>query len=190
MTDGQGFKRAGSAALLAGLLCASGLATGQVLSATATPSPAVVGSPLALNVLITGVVDLFAYQFSLAFNPLVLQVASATEGAFLPTAGATIFDGGVVDNTLGTMTLTFGTLTGPVPGASGSGVLANINFNVILPGSSTLTFSEVVLLDSNLATLAVQVNNAMITAVPEPTSYALFALGLAGLAALRQRRAG
>ena len=190
MTNGQGFKSAGCAALLAGLLSASGIASAQVVSVTSSPSPAVVGTPLALNVLIAGVTDLFAYQFSLAFNPLVLQVSGATEGAFLPTAGATIFGGGTVNNTLGTLTLAFGTLTGPVPGATGNGVLANLSFNVISAGSSALAFSDVLLLDSNLVTLPVQANNGLITAVPEPASYALFALGLAGLAVWRQRKAG
>lgn len=193
MTSGQGFKRVGCAALLAGLLSASGLVAAQVVSATSSPSPAVVGSPVAVNVLIAGVTDLFGYQFSLAFNPLVLQATGAVEGAFLPTAGATIFDGGVINNALGRVTLAFGTLTGPVAGASGGGVLARINFNTIAAGSSALTFSDVLLLDSNLLTLSPQVNNGMLTAVPEPASYALFALGLAGLAglaALRQRKAG
>lgn len=190
MTGGQGFKRAGCAALLAGLLSVSGLAAAQTVSATSAPSPAVVGSPVAVDVLIAGVADLFGYQFSLAFNPLVLQATGGTEGAFLPSAGATIFDGGVINNALGTVTLAFGTLTGLVPGATGGGVLARINFNTIATGSSALTFSDVVLIDSNLLTLTAQVNNGMLTAVPEPASYVLFALGLAGLAALRQRKAG
>ena len=189
MTFGQSLKRTGCAALLAGLLSASGLATAQVFSASASPSPAVVGTPLALNVLVTGVTDLFAYQFSLAFNPLVLQVAGVTEGAFLPTAGVTLFDGGVVNNALGTVTLANGALTGPVPGANGGGILARINFSVIRAGVSSLSFSDVLLINSNLATLPVQVNNGLVTAVPEPASYALFALGLAGLAAWRQRKA-
>lgn len=190
MTMGQVFKRAAGASLLAGLLSASGLANAQVISVTASPSPAVVGTPLALNVLIAGVADLFGYQFSLAFNPLVLQATGSAEGAFLPAAGATIFDGGVVNNTLGTVTLAYGTLTGPGPGASGGGVLASFNFSVIAPGSSALTFSDVLLLNSNLDTIPVQLSNGLVTAVPEPTSYALFALGLAGLAAWRQRKAG
>ena len=188
-TFGQGFKRTGCAMILAGLLSAPGWATAQVFSASASPSPAVVGSPLALSVLITGVTDLFAYQFSLAFNPLVLQVASVTEGAFLPTAGGTLFDGGVVNNALGTVILTNGVLTGPVPGANGGGVVARINFSVTRAGVSSLNFSDVLLIDSNLATLPVLISNGMVTAVPEPASYALFALGLAGLAAWRQRKA-
>jgi Cohesin domain/PEP-CTERM motif len=190
MTMGQVFKGAGCASLLAGLLCASGLANAQVVSASASPSPAVVGAPLALDVLIAGVADLYGYQFSLAFNPLVLQATGSAEGAFLPSAGATIFDGGTVNNTVGTVTLAFGTLTGAVPGASGSGVLASLNFNVIAAGISALTFSDVILLNSNLDTITAQISNGSVTAVPEPASYALFALGLAGLAALRQRKAG
>lgn len=190
MTIRQVFKRAGGATVLAALLSAPGLVSAQLLGVSATPNPAVVGTPLALDVLISGVTDLFGYQFSLAFNPAVLQVTGATEGAFLPTAGATLFDGGTVNNVLGTLTFAFGSLTGPVAGASGSGVLARINFSVTRAGSSSLTFSDVLLLDSSLATLPVQVSNALVNAVPEPATYALFALGLAGLAVWRQRKAG
>lgn len=189
MTSGQGFKRAGCAALLAGLVCNQALAADPVLSMVAAPNPAVVGAPLALDVLIAGVADLYGYQFSLAFNPAVLQVTGTTEGVFLPTAGATLFDGGTVDNVLGTVTLAFGSLTGPVAGATGSGVLSRISFSVTQPGSSNLTFSDVLLINSALATLPVQVSNSVLTAVPEPASYALFALGLAGLVAWRQRKA-
>ena len=85
--------------------------------------------------------------------------------------------------------MAFGSLTGPVAGANGGGVLARINFSVARAGSSSLTFSDVILLDSNLATITAQATNGMLTAVPEPASYALFALGLAGLAAWRQRKA-
>ena len=193
MTIGQVFKRTGSATVLAALLSAPGLVNAQLLGVSAAPNPAVVGAPLALDVLISGVTDLYGYQFSLAFNPAVLQVTGATEGAFLPTAGATVFDGGTVNNVLGTLTFAFGSLTGPVPGASGSGALARINFSVTRVGSSNLTFSDVLLIDSSLGTLPVQVSNALINAVPEPGTYALFALGLAGLSGLavwRQRKAG
>ena len=188
MMSGHGLKRAGAAALLAGFLSTPVWAV-PTLSVAATPNPAQVGSPVALDVLIAGVADLFGYQFSLAFNPAVFQVTGAIEGAFLPTAGATLFDGGTVNNTLGTVTLAFGSLTGPVAGANGGGVLARINFSVARAGSSSLTFSDVILLDSNLATITAQATNGMLTAVPEPASYALFALGLAGLAAWRQRKA-
>ena len=190
MTNGHVFKRAGCAALLAGLLSTSAWAgTSAVVSVVSSPSPAQVGSPVAVDVVIAGVADLFAYQFSLAFNPAVLQVTGGSEGGFLPTAGATLFDRGTVNNTLGTLTLAFGSLTGPVAGANGGGVLARINFSVTRAGSSNLSFSDVLLLNSNLGTLTALVNNGVLTAVPEPASYALFALGLAGLAAWRQRSA-
>ena len=189
MMSGHDFKRAGCAALLAGLFGASAWAQTPVVSTVVLTTPAVVGTPLAVDVRISGVNDLFAYQFSLAFNPAVLQLTSIVEGAFLPTAGATLFDGGAVNNTLGTVMLANGALTGFVPGANSNGVLARINFNVTRAGTSNLTFSDVILLDSALATMTAQVNNNMLTAVPEPASYALFALGLAGLVAWRQRKA-
>jgi general secretion pathway protein D len=189
MSIGQGFKRAGCASLVAGLLSASGLASAQVVSVVPSPSPAIVGSTMSLDVLIAGVADLYAYQFNLAFNPSVLQAIGFAEGAFLPSAGTTIFDPGALNNTLGTLTLSYGTLVGPGPGASGSGVLTAYNFNVVGPGVSALTLSNVILLNSNLDTISAQISSGSVTAVPEPSTYAMFALGLAGLAAWRLRKA-
>lgn len=73
----------------------------------------------------------------------------------------------------------------------GTGTLAKLNFTATAVGISTLTFSGLIVLDSSLNDIALQVQGAtvQVTAVPEPGSYALFGLGLAGLALAAQRRA-
>ncbi|MDO9072311.1 MAG: cohesin domain-containing protein [Rubrivivax sp.] len=183
-------KQALAAAALGALAAAASAQTAPVLSLVATPSPGIVGSPVTVEVALTGVADLYAYQFSLAFDPSVVQAASVTEGALLPSGGTTFFVGGSIDNTLGTISFTAGSLIGALPGVSGNGVLANIGFNVTTAGASPLTFSEVLLLDSNLLDLTVQVQNGtLVTAIPEPGTWLLFGLGLAGVASLARRRA-
>lgn len=182
-------KRGLAAAALGALAAAASAQTAPVLSLAATPSPGLVGAPVTVAVAIAGVVDLYAYQFSLAFDPGVLQATSVTQGAFLPAGGSTFFSGGTIDNTLGTVSFTAGALIGSLPGVSGSGVLGSIGFNVTAAGTSPLVFSDVLLLNSGLFDITVQAQNAtLVTAIPEPGTWLLFGLGLAGVAGLARRR--
>jgi len=156
------------------------------VNATGTAIP---GSPVTLQVLISQITDLYAFQFSLSYNPAVLQATSVTEGAFLPTGGGTSFDDGTTDNTLGKVSFVADSLSGFVPGVTGNGVLASITFNVIAPGTSVLTFSDLLFLDSTLSDITVAGQSGILTAVPEPQAMLLMALGVAGLLAQRRRAA-
>jgi len=189
MARRQAWKTHLGTALFAAALSTQALAADPVLSfSVSTPSPAVAGSPVALDVLIAGIDGLYGYQFSIAFDPSILQATSVTEGAFLASGGTTFFSGGMVDNTSGTISGIFDTLIGPVPGVSGSGVLAHLVFNTIGAGSSALTFSDTGFVNAALADIPLQVSNGSVSAVPEPASYALLGLGLAGIAAVSRRR--
>jgi hypothetical protein len=172
-----------------GAVATQASAATPVLSIDATPDPAVLGSSVSLDILITGIQDLYAYQYTLSFNPAVLQATGVSEGSFLASGGTTYFDGGTIDNTLGSISFAFDTLIGPGPGVSGSGALAHISFNVTHAGSSTLSFSDVLFLDSSFGDLGVQADTRILQAVPEPASFALLGAGLAGLAAWRRRQA-
>jgi general secretion pathway protein D len=134
---------------------------------------------------VTNVTDLYAYQFDVSFDPAVLSTAAITEGGFLPSGGSTLFLPGALDNLSGTLTLTAGFLEGPVPGVSGSGTLATLLFTGVGLGTSPLTLSNVVLLDSagrDIAATASQ--NGSVTVVPEPASLMMLGCGvLAGVIA-------
>jgi hypothetical protein len=158
------------------------------LSASPAANPVAVGAPLVVTVSVANIVDLYAHQFTLSFNPAVLQVGSVSEGAFLGAGGSTLFDAGTINNTAGTVSFVLGTLVGGVGGVNGSGVLATLNFTVTGLGTSPLALSDVLALDSMLMDIPVQLTNGTVTAVPEPGSWLMLAAGVAGLGAWMRRR--
>jgi general secretion pathway protein D len=130
-----------------------------------------IGESADLNVRITDVADLYAYQYDIAFNPATLSATSVTSGAFLSGGGDAFFIPGVIDNTIGRIRLTADTLLGPVAGVSGSGTLATINFQSLSIGMSPITLFNVVLLDSSAGDISARVQNgSVITNTPEPNS--------------------
>jgi adhesin HecA-like repeat protein len=177
-------------AALSPLAAMTASAAEPTLAISASANPAVQGSSITLNVLISDISDLFGYQFSFNFNPAVLQATAVTEGSFLAGGGTTFSDPGTIDNTAGSISFVANSLIGALPGVSGSGSLALISFNVTSVGSSLLSFSDALFLDANLAdiTVTLQPLTLQAVAVPEPASYLLFSAGLAGLVALRRRR--
>ncbi|MDQ2778027.1 MAG: cohesin domain-containing protein [Pseudomonadota bacterium] len=195
MADWQVPSKRWLAALSVGFLGAPAAWAVPTLTVAAMPQPALVGSTVSVGVSINDIAGLYAWQFNLSFDPAVLQFASAIEGSFLSSAGGTFFDGGTVDNVAGTISFAVDTLIGPVPGASGSGLVSSFVFNVAAAGTSPITFSNVLFIDSQLLTIGVQSvdGSVMAAAVPEPTSAVLMglglALGVAGLALRRQRAA-
>jgi hypothetical protein len=158
------------------------------ISAVATPiltiqGPTTVsqGSSLAVDVNIASVTDLYGFQFDLGFNPSVLMATMVSEGAFLPSGGSTFFIPGTIDNTNGIVAATADTLTGAMSGVTGSGTLAVFDFTAIANGSTGLTLSNVILVDSK-GNLINTVGNT-----PEPNALALFAVTLLGALGLRRK---
>ena len=107
-------------------------------------------STFSLDIAVTGISDLYAFQFDLGFDPTILAVTSKSEGSFLPSGGATFFIPGTIDNVGGTVSNTADTLLTAIAGVSGSGTLAVIDFQVLGPGTSPINLFNAQLLDSNL----------------------------------------
>jgi hypothetical protein len=133
----------------------------------------VVGDIFDIPVNVSLVTDLHNFQFDLSFDPTLLQLLNVTEGSFLPSAGTTHFFGGFIDNTFGTVTLVMDSLSGMIPGASGSGTLANLNFQGVGSGRSALTLSGVYLQNSSHTNIPFTISNGSVTvtAVPEPRAW-------------------
>lgn len=145
-----------------------------------------------LTVSAQDVEDLYAYQFTLNFNPALLSGQDVIEGAFLPSAGSTFFSPGTVDNIAGAVTFVFGTLVGPIDGVDGSGDLATFSFDIAQAGFASFSLSDVLLLDASGAEMAADVLDfgTQVGEVPEPGSLWLGAVGvfaLLGSRAIRPR---
>jgi hypothetical protein len=142
-----------------------------------------VGDSLSLDVAVTGIDDLYAWQLDLGFDPAVFRVDDIVEGSFLATGGETVYIPGTVDNVLGVVSFTANSLLGPTPGVGGSGILATLNIRAFAPGASRLELFNVVMLASGLEEIPdVTVEGADVTvrgagSVPEPPTVLLVLIG-------------
>jgi hypothetical protein len=153
-----------------------------ILSIQPPSTSVAAGATFPVDVNIANVSDLFAFAFDIGFTPGTLSAVSVTEGPFLGGGGTTFFLPGAIDNTSGTISFNADTLIGSIPGVSGSGTLAILDFTALSAGTSPINILNVSLLDSTLSPISSTTVNGNATvgaqAVPEPSSMLLLATGL------------
>lgn len=163
-----------------------------VLSISPTSMDVLPGDAFSLNVEISDVIDLYAFQFDLTFDPALLAATAVAEGPFLLNGGSTFFIPGVIDNLGGSIVSTADTLLGSVPGVTGSGTLATFSFDALVPGTSPIFLANVFLLDSSLNPIDFSVSDGSVNivdvnVVPEPATWLLLGSGIGGFAFVRRR---
>jgi hypothetical protein len=161
----QSFFRLFGVVLLLGL-------SNSVLAASLSFEPSITTTPggdFSINLVGQELSDIYAYQFSISYNPEILKAIGVTEGSFLSTGGNTFFIPGTIDNTTGVISFTGNTLIGNIPGVNGSGALATLKFEGILPGISTLFLKDTLFLNSTLSDVSVVANNGSVTVSSTPT---------------------
>jgi len=113
-----------------------------------------IGQAFEVNVSISQVTDLAAWEFKLYYESSVLNATSITEGPFLKSIGNTT--GLIPFSFTDSYNTTHGriwfacTLTGQDLGASGNGTLATITFKAKGPGIANLVLAGTDLLDSKM----------------------------------------
>jgi len=112
-----------------------------------------------ININISNVDDLYAWQTGITFDPAVLECTGFYEGEFLKRGGETWFLKHYMDknNTLGIVYYRGCCLLGPVSGVSGSGQLAYATFRSLGKGISDFHLTDIILQNSKLEELAFEI---------------------------------
>ena len=82
--------------------------------------------------------DIYAYQFTLSYNPNILEGFEVTDGDFI-VGGSAQFLAGPFNNTVGELSTTIGFFFTKGEVTSGPGTLANVTFRVVGIGPSDIT---------------------------------------------------
>jgi hypothetical protein len=163
VTSGRRYLRLGTALFLIAVLCSwSSLA---VLAAPAGQSTVTVavepaditkaaGDQFDVDVVISGVADLGAFELSLRFDPALVQVDKAVIGEFVGSSNRTVVPlGPQVDQAGGKVNL--GAVTvGTQPGAKGKGVLLTVSCTALRAGQGQLALDAVRLTDTKGQSIA------------------------------------
>lgn len=97
------------------------------------PSDQSVSAPFTVDIDLTEVVDLYAWEFNITYDTTKLTATNAQEGPFLKSGGSTQFNK-TIDDANGWV-YAYASLIGDVAGVTGSGDLANITFSIDATGT-------------------------------------------------------
>ena len=114
--------------------------TGPALMFFPRRQEATVGETVLFQILAEEVTNLTAAEFSINYDPAHVEITSITQGAIFAASEESIFLT-QYDNSAGTLSVITAILGGDEPSVSGTGVLIEIQMNVISATSSELTFS-------------------------------------------------
>lgn len=177
-----------AAALALAGLCGAAQADGSVVlsPANTTVEP---GATFAVQVLGVGFTDnVVGGGFNFSFNPLVVNLSSVVINT---TVWEFVSSPGVINNAAGTLVdVYFNSNRLVLP--TGNFEIATLNFTAMAEGSSALTLAaspDFPFANDNIEIINVSFGsgNVNVTAVPEPSTWATMALGLALLPMVRRR---
>jgi hypothetical protein len=116
----------------------TGIGSAQVLISTPGTTFRVGGGPYTVPLLVSDAARLSTVTLTLVFDATKLRVRSVQEGSFLRSGGVAVTFSQQVNGNRIDISLSRG---GDTTGASGTGVLAAVLFDAVVPGAVTLTLS-------------------------------------------------
>ena len=109
------------------------------------PTSQTVDAPFTVDINITNMDNLYAWEFNVTYDTNVLTATNVIETPFLNSTGATYFNKWMNDTN--GWVYAYCTLLEDIPGVTGSGDLATISFSIDATGSSTLDLHNTKLLE-------------------------------------------
>jgi hypothetical protein len=147
-------------------------ATSTTIAVNPAVSYAALNSTVVVEINVTDVANLTAWQFYLYFPSSVLNCTDVIEGPFLKSAGHTLFYERINNNynsTYGRVSA-YSALLGQ-DSVNGDGVLATVTFQALGKGDTPLDLANVVLADEEMPPQLIShltMNGQVIVPVPEP----------------------
>jgi hypothetical protein len=152
---------------------------GPTPTPTPTPGPVVVridpvwqtaglGVPFMVNVVVDNVVNLGAFEFTLGFDPAILQYVSLRYGSFLGSTGRAV-SCPILEHDADSVRTVCLTLGASPPGPRGSGVLATVTFLPVNTGIAQVSIEEVILTDPMAKVITAGKQGGAVTVGPAPT---------------------
>ena len=150
--------------LLLIVFCQTGMAAESSVGVSPQTVTVSVGDTFTIDIIVDSAgSEVYGAQYELYFDNTVLTATSQTQGIFLSQDGETTnVPVDLINNTLGKIVYGENKI-GQVPGVTGSGVLASITFDAVKSGTSALTLSYVMLMNSPTSELATTVSSGTCT---------------------------
>ncbi len=142
-------------------------ARGAIVSLVAPVGQVTVGETLEVTVSIDGVHDLYGVELHLGFDPAVLEIVGATDGATpsvidgdMLAVGFTALNS--VDNATGIVDYAVSQMP-PAEGVNGAGTLARVRFRAVAAGSAEIVLRDVLLASSEAGAIPASVAPASVS---------------------------
>jgi len=159
--------------LLLIVFCQNAMAAESSVSVSPQTITASAGEIFSIDIIVDSAGgEVYGAQYELYFDNTILNATSQTQGTFLSQDGeSTNVFVNTIDNTLSKIVYSEARMGSPA-GVTGSGVLASIAFETIKSGTSALTLSYVMVMDSNSEEIVTTVNSGtcMIAGTGEDTT--------------------
>ena len=153
------------------------LANAQDISIQPSTTNANQGSIFVLDINVSNVVDLYAIQFDLTYDPTILAFDNINKSTFLFGANGDLFISGNDDGN-GRISNIGLTLLGAVPGVTGNGTVIQLDLKATTPGNSTINLENIILLDSigNIIAPVISNGNVNVKNITPPTPVPIFSV--------------